>query len=94
MIEFYRTVDCDNCETIEAALQEMVIAHKVIVVEPGQWPKTLPVGTPLPALVDNGQVVSGRTDLAAHLRELEKVVADWRRFQSDACYLDDEGEVC
>ena len=94
MIEFYRPADCDNCETIEAALQEMVVAHKVIVVEPGQSPEGLPAGTPLPALVDNGRVFSGRAALAEHLRELEKIVADWRRFQSDACYIDDEGEVC
>ena len=94
MIEFYRPTDCDNCETIEAALRELVIAHTVIVVEPGQWPETLPADTPLPALVDNGQVFSGRTVLAEHMKDLEKIVADWRRFQSDACYSDDDGEVC
>ena len=94
MIEFYRPADCDSCEEIEAALQEMIIAHKVIVVKPGQRPDTLPVNTPLPALKDNGQIISGRTALTAYLRELEEIVADWRRFQSDACYIDDEGEVC
>ena len=94
MIEFFRPADCDNCETIEEALKELVIAHKVTVAEPGQQPERLPVGTPLPALIDNGQVFSGQAALAAHLKELEKIVADWRRFQSDACYLDDEGEVC
>ena len=94
MIEFYKPTDCDNCETIEEALKEMVIAHKIILVEPGQQPERLPMGTPLPALIDNGQVFSGRAALAEHLQELKKVVADWRRFQSDACYIDDEGEVC
>jgi hypothetical protein len=94
MIEFYRPADCENCEIIEEALTEMVIAHKVIVVEPGQPPKGLPAGTPLPALVDNGQIFTGSAELAAHLKELEKVVADWPRFQSDACYIDDDGEVC
>ena len=94
MIEFYRPADCRECEALEEALKEMVIAHKVIVVEPGQPPKGLPAGTLLPVLVDNGQVVTGRTALAEHLQKLEKVVADWRRFQSDACYLDDDGEVC
>jgi hypothetical protein len=94
MIEFYRPAECDYCEAIEAALKEMVIAHKVIVVEPGKQPKGLPAGTPLPALVDSGQVVTGRAALAEHLQKLEQVVADWRRFQSDACYIDDEGEVC
>ena len=36
MIEFYRPTTCESCTRIEAALQEMVIAHKVIVVEPDQ----------------------------------------------------------
>ena len=94
MIEFYRPTDCDTCETIEEALKEMVIAHKIIVVEPGQQPEQLPMGTPLPALIDSGRVFSGRPALAEHLQELEKIVADWRQFQSDACYIDDEGEVC
>ena len=94
MIEFYRPADCDSCEEIEAALREMVVAYKVIVVKPGQRPDVLPADTPLPALQDNGQIISGRTALTAYLHELEGIVADWRRFQSDACYLDDEGEVC
>jgi glutaredoxin len=94
MIEFYRPADCDSCEEIEAALQEMVVAYKVIIVKSGQRPDLLPTNTPLPALQDNGQIISGRTALMAYLRELEEIVADWRRFQSDACYIDDEGEVC
>lgn len=94
MIEFYRPADCAPCEEIEAALKEMVLAHKVIVVEPGQHPKALDPDTSLPALKDNGRVISGQAAIRTHLEELEKVVADWRRFQGDACYIDDEGEVC
>ena len=89
MIKFYRPVDCAACAEIEAALQEMVIAHQVIVVEPDEQ-----LNFPVPALKDNGQIFSGQQAIAAHLRELEKTVADWRRFQSDACYIDDDGEVC
>ena len=36
MIELYRSIDCSTCADIEAALKEMVVAHKVIVVEAGQ----------------------------------------------------------
>ena len=56
MIEFYRPADCDSCEEIEAALREMVVAYKVIVVKPGQRPDVLPADTPLPALQDNGRL--------------------------------------
>ena len=88
MIELFRPIDCPACTDIEATLQELVVAHKVIVVEPGQ------VNVPLPALRENGRTVSGREAITAYLKDLEKFVADWQRFQSDVCYLDENGEVC
>jgi hypothetical protein len=74
-------------------LRELVIAHQVIKVEEGQ-DETLPPGTSLPAFREGDRVVSGAAAIALYLRELEKSVADWRRFQSDSCYLDDAGQVC
>lgn len=94
MIELYRAIDCSTCTEIEEALKEMVVAHKVITVEAGQEYESLPVETPLPALKDNGRIITGQAAIAAYLKELERFVADWRRFQGDACYIDDEGEVC
>jgi hypothetical protein len=47
----------------------------------------------LPAIRDNGQMINGPAAISAYLKDLEKFVADWRRFQSDSCYIDD-GEVC
>jgi len=84
MIKLYRPADCPGCEEIEAVLQELVISHKIIVVE----------GRPIPTLEDSGQVYTGRQEIKTHLQELEQIVADWRRFQSDACYIDDDGELC
>ena len=94
MIELYRSIDCLACTEIEAALKEMVVAHKVIAVEAGQKNEALPVDTPLPALKDKNRIISGQTAITAYLKELEKFVSDWRRFQGDACYVDDEGEIC
>jgi glutaredoxin len=95
MIEFYRPIDdCPTCVSIEETLKDLVIAHKVIVVEPGQESNVLRRDTLLPAIKDNDRVISGQTAIAAYLRELEKFVAAWQRFQSDACYIDDDGEVC
>lgn len=84
MIKLYRPIDCPDCEEIEAVLQELVISHKIIVVE----------DRPVPTLEDSGQLYTGRKEIEIHLQELEKIVADWRRFQGDACYIDDDGEVC
>ena len=95
MIEFYRPADdCSNCTDIEAALEEMVIAHKIITVNHVQKAEALPPGTPLPALKDNDKFITGHNAITAHIKELEKFVETWRKFQSDACYIDDNGEAC
>ncbi|HXV44723.1 MAG TPA: glutathione S-transferase N-terminal domain-containing protein [Anaerolineae bacterium] len=94
MIEFYRPVDCPACADIETVLKELVVAHKVVVIEEGQAAAELKPDVSLPAIKDNGQVVSGPTAIAAYLIELEKFVAGWQRFQSDSCYIDDDGATC
>jgi hypothetical protein len=94
MIELYRPDDCLTCADIELALKEMVIAHKVITVAANQQPEGLPPKTPLPALKDNGQIIAGQAAISARLRELEEFVTAWQRFQSDACYIDDQGKAC
>lgn len=89
MIELYRPPECPACAEIEAALKEMVIAHKVIVVEPdGPATKAAPT-VPLPALKENDRVISGQAAITAYLKALEAFVAGWQRFQSDACYCDE-----
>jgi hypothetical protein len=94
MIELYRPHECPACVDIEAALKEMVVAHKVVTVAADQKAEGLPPGTPLPALKDNGQIITGRAAIAAHLKELETFVAAWQRFQSDSCYIDENGKAC
>ena len=93
MIELYRTANQD-CQDTENALQDMVLAHRVIIVEQGQIPTGLPVDTPLPALKDNGQIITGQAAIKAYMPELEKAVERWRRFQGDSCYIDEDGEIC
>lgn len=86
MIEFYRPADCSDCAEIEAALEEMVIAHKTVTVESAHHAEPLPPGTPLPALKDSGQIITGHNAIAAHVKELQKFVKEWRKFQGDSCY--------
>ena len=93
MIELYRTSN-QNCEDAENALREMVLAHKIIIVEQGQLPAGLPVDTPLPALKDNGQIITGQAAIKAYMPELEKEVERWRKFQGDSCYIDEDGNNC
>ena len=94
MIRLYRTAECHAGADIEEALQEMVIAHEVIIVDAAQVPDSLPPETQLPVLSDGSRLITGRVEIAEHLTELERFVADWRRFQADACYVDDDGKIC
>ena len=95
MIRLYRTAECHKgADDIEEALQEMVIAHEVILIDAAQVPDSLPPETQLPVLVDGSRVITGQAEIAKHLEELERFVADWRRFQADACYVDDDGVIC
>ena len=70
------------------------IAHTVAVVESSEAANQLPDGTVLPAIVDGERLASGPDQVAAYLSELRRFVADWNRFQTDACYIDEDGSVC
>ena len=94
MITFYRTKDCEGCQWIQDTLHDMVIVHEVVVVEQGadSW-KELPEGTRPPVLVDDGKIIEGNHAIIKHLDKLEKFKGLWEKFQSDACYCDDEGNI-
>ncbi|MCK6628581.1 MAG: hypothetical protein L6R45_25810 [Anaerolineae bacterium] len=94
MIKLYRPADCPDCAEIEAALQEMVVAHQVIVLEGGQMAAELGPKVALPAIRENNRTVSGPEAINTYLKELATFVANWQRFQSDSCYLDNEGQTC
>jgi hypothetical protein len=92
VIQLIRTEKSVEGEQVQEALKELVVAHQVVTLAPGV---SSPLnGTPLPAIVDGDRVISGQAALDAYLAELGEVTARWRRFQADACYLDDEGNVC
>ncbi len=93
MIELYRKSDSPHSEDIEAKLKELVVAYKVVVIEGDNAdPALVTLGehVTLPALKDDGQVISGLPAIRAHLEKLEEFVALWRKFQSDACYCDED----
>lgn len=103
MIILYRVAECDACDEVEDALRELVVAHEVIDVtgEPakvGAHPSSLPLGTlekdNLPLVVDGERVISGQTTLRDYLAELAREMEQWRKFQTDACYIDDKGKTC
>lgn len=48
----------------------------------------------LPAIKNGERIASGKEELMAYLKELEGLAHEWRAFQGDWCYVDDQREVC
>lgn len=92
MITLYRHPDDAWADEIQEALDAMVIAYETVTVESEA---TAPDDvSALPALRDDGEVVTGRNALRDRLDALRALMADWDRFQSDACYIEDDGSIC
>ncbi len=93
MIVLYRQEKSAEGTALELALRELVAAHRVELVRP-EHPLPAPLdGKRLPAIVDGERVVYGDA-LPGYLAELAHELAEWRKYQVDACYVDDDGETC
>jgi hypothetical protein len=92
MVELYRAVESAWSDEIEGALKEMVIAHRVITVHEGQkLPASL---NELPALCYEGQCYTGQAIIKRQLAELAHFITVWGKYQSDSCYIDEDGKSC
>ena len=88
MIEFFHDPADPASQHVADTLASLTVAHTVVVDR-----DLLPAGGIPPLIRDGDRVVSGTEDLDGYLREIESVLAEWRRFQSDTCYIGDDGCV-
>ncbi|MCM8797375.1 MAG: hypothetical protein NC923_05835 [Candidatus Omnitrophica bacterium] len=94
MLIFYRTEDCQGCKGIQSTLEAMRVAHKVVIVKkgpisvPGASSKVMP-----PVLIDEKIVIEGKDKIVSYLEKFEEFMQEWYKFQSDACYCDEEGNI-
>ena len=94
MITFFRTSDCPGCEAIEEVLEDLCIAHKVVLVPQSGVPdESMPDEAKPPILVDDDKVIRGNKNIIAYLEELKGFKELWYKFQSDACYCDENGRI-
>ena len=93
MIVFYRKAECEGCEAIQETLENLTLAHRVVVTEGEELPDDVPEDASMPVLVDDGKVYAGREKVLEHLNELESFKDLWYKFQSDACYCEDDGGI-
>ena len=73
--------------SVEADLKTLVAAHEVIVHDSND------VAVGLPAIHESGTWTAS-ADLDEYMADLRRTLAQWRKFQADACYIDDDGSVC
>lgn len=92
MITLYCKTGDSQCLRIHEELEELVIAHELVEVS-GGGDARLPEHGPLPLLVDGPRRVHGLAAVESYLEELGRFASLWRKYQSDACYCDDEGNV-
>lgn len=93
MITLYREACSPEADWVEAELREMTLAYDRQVLTPQQAAQQFD-GLALPILRDGERLASGREALLRFLRHLEQFAVQWRMFQSDACYVDDDGTTC
>lgn len=94
MIQVYRRADSREADWVEAELRAMVLGYQRVIVDGENAASELGAGVTLPAVCQDGKIVHGQQELLRYLQELERFAADWRAFQSDSCYIDEDGEVC
>jgi len=86
MITFYKhdTKTCLACYETEQALKDMVVAHT----------STLLKGNDPPAIIEGQKKIISHKAIKNYIRDLEKTMQLWQKFQGDSCYIDSDGKVC
>jgi hypothetical protein len=84
MIELRRPPVSAAADAVASRLADMVVAHRIVE----------DASLPGPVLADGGITASGPDEIEAFLATLGRDLDDWSRFQTDACYLDEDGRVC
>jgi len=92
MIKLYREENSPQADMIEAEFRGIVLGYDRVVIDEKKAIRLFDDAT-LPVITNNERVVSGE-GIPAYIKELKQLMREWQRFQSDACYVDDDGETC
>lgn len=91
MITFYRKQNCPRCADIESAIEELLMPHRIVVVRSrDELPEHMRSTARLPAMEDEGRVYQGADEVLAQLEKLSAFKERWYKYQSDACYCDED----
>jgi hypothetical protein len=93
MIKLYREENSASADAIEAEFRELVLGYDRVVIQSRAAAALFGADTSLPVITNNTRIVSGEA-IPAYIEELTRVMRAWQLFQSDACYVDENGETC
>lgn len=94
MLTLYVVPDCTSCATLRDALDDLAVSHETIEVSnPSELPASLGHDHTLPLLVDKDDLIEGTRAVLDYLETFEEFREQWYKFQSDACYCDEQGHV-
>lgn len=94
MIEVFREAESAQGDWVEAELRDILLGYERVITTPEAARQALGPEHSLPAIKNNERIASGKEGLMAYLKELEVFANEWRAFQGDWCYVDDQGDVC
>jgi hypothetical protein len=84
VIQLIRPPESAAADAVAEQLRDLVVAFEEIE-DPGAR---------APLLRDGERVATGHDEIEAFIAELRRDVALWQKFQTDACYVDDDGGIC
>ena len=93
MIKLYRKENSPQADAIEAEFHDMILGYDRVLIPEKDAKQLFGAQTSLPVIANNERIVSGE-EIPAYIKELQKLMRDWQRFQGDSCYVDDNGESC
>jgi hypothetical protein len=94
MIILYTLPESQPGELIESRLRDMTAAYRRVVVK---QQKNLPQylrAYSLPFLVEGSGIYSSDQIIDTFLKKYQHTLTEWQKFQSDSCYLEDDGSTC
>jgi len=97
MIELFTRKNHPRGQAIKQKFDDLVIAYRYHEIDEDNIESAvvLPKDVELPAIKENGSIITGESNQKQHIEELERELKHNRSFTGDACYIDpDSGKLC
>jgi len=88
VIKLYLEKNDDESSRVRELFDELAVARREVYDA-----SSLPEGATIPAVVDDGRTIEGLGAIEEYVDELSRYLDEWQKFQSDACYCNEQGEV-